>query len=427
MKDRLKYLLKDGFFHIMGSSFINKIIAFLTNLLLVRILSKNDYGVFTGAFNVFYIVFLFSGLGIISGILYFCSKDIPRDEKGSYYSFSFKFGLLSEVVLSLALIIYGLFGNVGIEETRKYILSLSGLPFIAFLYDYFSIILRAEKDNIKYSKLMNLNSLFYLVFGAAGAWLWGIGGTIAGRYLAYIVSGVIGFGYCKPYTPFKQADRLTREKTADITKYSLKAGITSALNVILYRIDVFVIGIVVADASILASYKTGTALPENVNFIPQCMMVYYLPIIIQHLGDTNWIKRKVKEIYLLMGGVSLAIGLVMIVFAPQIVTLLWGAKYLDAVPCMRVLSVSFILLSTFRITSTNILLALKKAGYTMFISIVTGLSNIGLDVLLTLKYGSIGAAYATLLVTLLASLLSFPYVIYVVYFGKEGFESNQST
>lgn len=408
----------------MGSSFINKIIAFFTNLLLVRILSKNDYGVFTGAFNVFYIVFLFSGLGITSGILYFCSKDIPRDEKSTYYRYSFRFGLLSEIGLSVALILYGLFGHVGIEETRIYILSLSGLPFIAFLYDYIAIILRAEKDNIRYSRLMNLNSLFYLVFAAAGAWLWGIGGTIAGRYLAYVVSCGIGFWYCEPYKLFKPADKLSREKTADITKYSLKAGITSALNVILYRIDIFVIGIVVADASILASYKTGTALPENVNFIPQCMMIYYLPIVIQHLGDTNWVKRKVKEIYLLMGGVSLAIGLVMIVFAPQIVTLLWGPQYLDAVPCMRVLSVSFILLSTFRITSTNILLALKKAGYTMFISIVTGVSNIGLDVLLTLKYGSIGAAYATLLVTIFASLLSFPYVMYIIYFGKEGFETN---
>ena len=422
MIEKIKYLFKDGFFHILGSSFINKIIAFLTNILLVRLLTKNDYGVFSGSFNAFYIVFLFSGLGITSGILYFCSKDIPRHDKSSYYRFSVRFGLLSEIILSIALVLYGFLGNVGIEEMRVYIISLSGLPFIAFVYDYYSIILRAEKDNIKYSKLINLNSAFYLVFGAAGAYFYGIGGTIAGRYLAYLVSDVIGYIYCKDYRGNKPIAKLTREKSTDITKYSLKAGIASALNTILYRIDVAIIAVVVADASILASYKTGTALPENVNFIPQCIMIYYLPIFIQNLKDVGWIKRKVKEIYLFVGGVSLFIGLIMIVFAPQVVLILWGSDYLDAVPCMRILSISFIVLSTFRTTSINILLALKRAGYTMFISVITGVTNIGLDVLLTIKYGSIGAAYATLTVSILAAILSFPYVLYIIFSGKKKYE-----
>ena len=422
MVERIKYLLKDGFFHILGSSFINKIIAFLTNILLVRILTKNDYGVFTGSFNAFYIVFLFSGLGVTSGILYFCSKDISRDEKSIYYKFSLRFGFLSEVVLSIALILYGLFGNVGIEETRIYIISLSGLPFVAFLYDYYAIILRAEKDNVKYSKLMNLNSLFYLVFGALGAYFLGIGGTIAGRYFAYIGSNIIGYHYCKTYRNKRLVSGLTRDQYSDIIKYSIKAGITNALNVILYRIDVAIIAVVVANASILASYKTGAALPENVNFIPQCIMIYYLPIFIQNLKDVGWIKRKVKEIYLFVGGISLLIGLTMIIFAPLITKLLWGPDYLDAVPCMRILSISFIVLSTFRTTSTNILLALKRTGYTMLVSIVTGLTNIGLDVFLTIKYGSIGAAYATLIVTIFAAVLSFPYVLYIIYSGKRKYE-----
>lgn len=419
---KIKYLLKDGFFHILGSTFINKIIAFLTNIALVRILSKSDYGVFTGSFNAFYIVFLFSGLGITSGILFFCSKDIEKEDKGEYYRFSFRFGILSELFLSAALILYGVFGKVGIEETRPYIISLAGLPFIAFIYDYLSIILRAEKDNVKYARLMNLNSALYLVFGALGAMLGGIAGTIAGRYLAYIIAGIIGGIYCKDYIKLGPGRYLPKEKRLDIVKYSLKAGITSALNVLLYRLDVAVIAIVVANSAILASYKTGAALPENVNFIPQCVMIYYLPIFIQNLKDREWIKRKTREIYLFVGGISLLIGLIMIIFAPFIVKLLWGEKYLDAVPCMRILAVSFMVLSTFRTTSTNILLALKRAGYTMFVSLIAGLSNIVLDVFMTMRYGSIGAAYATLIVTILASLLSFPYVIYIIYSGKKSYE-----
>lgn len=422
MTDKIKSLFKGGFFHILGSTFLNKIIAFVSNIAIVRILSKSDYGVFTGAFNVFFIVFLFSGLGITNGILYFCSKDIQRENKKSFYAWSLRFGLLTEVALSLAILLYGLLGNVGIEETRKYILSLAALPFFNFLFDYFVVILRAEKDNRKYSLLLNLHSVMYAGFAIIGAFIAGIWGTIIGRYLAYIAAAVIGYLFCRKYSDISWTGRPDRDQVKDLTKYSVKAGITSALNVILYRIDVMVITLVVADASILASYKTGTQLPENMNFIPQCLMVYYVPLFVQHLGDAVWIRRKTKEIYLFAGGISVALGAMVYLLAPQIVQILWGENYLDAVPCMRILTISFVILSTFRITSTNILLSLKRAGYTMVVSLITGVANIGLDVLLTVNYGSIGAAWATLIVTVLAAAMSFPYVLYIVYSGKKSYE-----
>ena len=56
MIQRIKALFSGGFFHILGSTFLNKIIAFVANIAIVRILSKPDYGIFTGAFNVFFIV-----------------------------------------------------------------------------------------------------------------------------------------------------------------------------------------------------------------------------------------------------------------------------------------------------------------------------------------------------------------------------------
>ena len=157
------------------------------------------------------------------------------------------------------------------------------------------------------------------------------------------------------------------------------------------------------------------------NFIPQCLMVYYVPLFVQHLGNGAWIRRKTKEIYLAAFGTSAAIGVFVYLLAPWIVRILWGENYLDAVPCMRILTVSFVILSI-RMTSTNILLSLKRAGYTMAVSIITGTVNIGLDILLTVRYGSIGAAWATLIVTALAAAMSFPYVMYIVYSGKEKYE-----
>ena len=105
----------------------------------------------------------------------------------------------------------------------------------------------------------------------------------------------------------------------------------------------------------------------------------------------------------------------LIVMAPVIVKLLWGDVYSDAVPCFRILTISFFFLASFRTTSTNILLGLNKPGYTLLVSILSGITNIILDIVLTVRYGSIGAAFATLIVTVVASALSFPYVLHVIY------------
>ena len=118
MREKLQLLLKKGLFHIMGSTFINKCIAFITNIGLVRILSKNDFGVFSAAFNVFSIVYLFSGFGITSGMLYFCSQKRSEESKAAFYKYAIKFGLISEVVLSVIMLLYGSLATVGIVEAR---------------------------------------------------------------------------------------------------------------------------------------------------------------------------------------------------------------------------------------------------------------------------------------------------------------------
>lgn len=422
LKSKIKDLFNTGFFYILGSSFLNKIIAFITNAVLTRILTKEEMGIFSGAFNAYFIVYLFSGLGITSGMLYFCAKDKEWAEKNSYYKFSFWFGMISEVILSAILVFYGLYNKSGIQESRKYMVGLAILPFVSFFFDYYSIILRAEKDNKHYSIISNLNTVFYLIFGVLGALFGRIWGTIIGRYLAFIVSDIIGHCFCKQYVNFHKSNKLGYEKTKDLVKYSLKAGLTSSLNVILYRLDVTVIDLVLADASILAAYKIGTTLPENMNFIPQCFMIYFMPLFLQHIKEQEWIKKKTKEVYLVIGAVSIVLGLIMYLFAPIIISIIWGKQYLDAVPCFRILTISFVLLSIFRITSTNLLLTLKRAGYTTIVSIITGIANIVLDVIFTIKYGSIGAAYATLIVTILASVMSFPYAIYIIYSGEQKYE-----
>ena len=67
-----------GFFHVFGSTAINKIISFASGIVLVRLISKSEYGIFSYANNLLNFFMIACGLGAASGILQMCSEQ--RDE-----------------------------------------------------------------------------------------------------------------------------------------------------------------------------------------------------------------------------------------------------------------------------------------------------------------------------------------------------------
>ena len=94
LTNRIKVLLRTGFFHIFGSSVINKIIGFLSSVVLVRILTKPEYGTFTYAWNIYSIVILFNGMGIEYGTLQLSSEHSGNiDYANRISNYGTKFGL----------------------------------------------------------------------------------------------------------------------------------------------------------------------------------------------------------------------------------------------------------------------------------------------------------------------------------------------
>ena len=72
-----------GFVHLLGSSVINKVLAFVSSFVLVRLIPKADYGVYANADNILGLFCIFEGLGMTSTWLqYGCTrKDKEKEER----------------------------------------------------------------------------------------------------------------------------------------------------------------------------------------------------------------------------------------------------------------------------------------------------------------------------------------------------------
>lgn len=403
-----------GLFHIFGSNTVNRLISFVSNSVVIRTLSKEQYGLFGSAYNVFNLVGLVNGFGMANAMLLYCSEDRTEQEKSTIYQYTLKAGFLASMLLSIGMVLYGIYGKTGIEGNSRYIVFLSALPMLDYLQLYVLSFLRTRRENKTYARLMTFNTCTRFVFDFLGALLGRISGLILGRYLVYGVTILAGAAMCadKYRGPGKRC--ITEELKKVLWNYAVKTGGTSALNQIVYLVDIALISYLISDAAVVARYKVAAMIPEALNIIPQSTMVTFLPYFSARKSDGDWVAKNCKRLFAGALILNFFISLVLCAGAPVFLRIIGGVQYLDGARCFQILSISYFFLATFRLFSTNLLAVFHKVTFNFAISVFTGTSNILLDYFLILKYGSIGAAWATLITVVLASLCSFPYLIYVI-------------
>ena len=405
-------LLKTGFFHIFGSSVINKVITFLSSVVLVRILTKPEYGVFTYAWNIYSIILLFNGMGIESGVLQMSSEHSGDEKYGSKVSnYGVRFGVKFDVLLVATILLIGLFAPLKIEASRSVMVMLCLLPMVQLLYLMTTSFLRAQKRNHEYAKLTIINTALIFLISAGCAFLFREKGLVVGYYVAYLASFAIGLLWFKVRIINNDGQIEAKDKKS-LLKISAITMCNNGLSQMMYLLDVFVLGIVDPQETILASYKVATMIPSALAFIPLSLIIYLYPYFAEHRGDGDWCLKKYKQILIGMGSLNLIISATLFFGAPLIVKMLYGTKYLDCVPIFRLLSVNYFFSGTFRILSGNLLVTQRKLKFNLVVAIIACSVNIVADYFFITWWGAIGAAIATCSVVLITSVMNTVYLVY---------------
>lgn len=410
---KIRWMIDKGAVHILGTNVANKVLSFFTNILIVRFLTKTEYGVFGYANNIISFFLLASGLGMTSGVLQYGSEKRPEEEKRLFFKYGMNFGLVINVVLAVMILLYVKCIPIAIDGTELYIALMCFIPVVDYIFNYFCTILRCRKENKKYARILNTNTFFYFIFSCLGAFLFGIAGVIIGRYIAYTISIIQGIIFCE-YKEIIQCatNKLTRNQRKEIIKYSIICCMSNALSQILYLLDVYLIGVYIKDSQAVASYKAATLVPSALTFIPSGIITFIYPYFAENNLDYKWLKEKMKMLFKVLEIVNLAISIILIAFAPLIIHILWGAEYMDSLAAFRILSFNYFISGTFRIPAGNILAMLKNVKVNLVVSVFAGTANIFLDIFLIKRLGAEGAAIATVLVVFISVAISMPALLY---------------
>lgn len=413
MRDKIKFIYQKGLVHIMGSGLLNKVFTFIGNVFVVRFLTKREYGIFGYADNIMTFFLILNGMGIIYGMLQFCSEQRPEEEKETYYWFSLKFGMAFNFAIAIGVFICAMFAPLKVAEARHVLMIYSLYPLTYYIYQYYCLLMRCKRENKRYALLSNLNAFIYMAVEIVGAYYLKASGIIIALYLATMITSLVGMRFYSIRT-LRNANYLSRHQKLELIKYSAYVCANTMISNLLILMDVFLIGYIIVSPEKIAIYKVAATIPEALIVIPNSVVIFVYPYFAEHNMEYGWIKQNTKRLIGITAIMNFIIAGMLFVLAPWIIKLLWGAKYMGAVAVFRILSVNYFVSSTLRVNVSNLLASLRKVKLNFYINIVAGISNIVLDAVLIKYMGIDGAAWATLTVVVITTAMLIPALIHSI-------------
>lgn len=406
-------LYRTGFFHIFGTNVLNKVLGFVNGIILVRLLTKPEYGLFTYAFNIYNLIMLANGLGMDASVLQLCSERIQDKafcqrvvRQGA------RIGGAFNIFLGIILLWIGMFAPLAFDAARPLFYMLCLLPLTQFIYAMLCIILRAERRNQEFAQLSLISTLVTVSMGITFAWLFREKGLIVGYYLASLVG--IGWGYLRMNTRIcLKGEELEPEVRKSLLSIGSICVLNNGISQMLYVLDIFILGIFYSDESILAGYKVATLIPFGLLFIPSSLMTYLFPYFASHRQDGKWCYRYYLKILRGFGFANAVLSAVLFVFADIVIRLVFGNDYVDIVPLFQILVVNYFFSATFRNLTGNVLATQRKLKFNFYVATLSGVLNIVLDICFIQWWGALGAAVTTFSVTVFSGVVSTIYLIHV--------------
>ena len=408
---KLKQLLvkakTSGLGQILGANMVNQVIAFASNFIVVRTLSKSEFGIYSYAFNIYSFFALAAGFGMESAGLQLCSENrLDRARANAYARYSIVFGSGFNIILGALISLVALFWPFPMQGADSVLLCFFSLPFLTTLFNCQQMYYRYNIKNSEYAWLSIVNTLLLLAGSVSGSILFKAQGMALFRELAMALSVCAGLFLFKfPVKEILHAARLSIGEKKDMLKIALISMLNISTGQMLYLLDVFLVGLLITSDTVVASYKTATIIPNALLFIPSAVAIYIYPYFAQNREDKVWVKKNFYKMLKYFAPVNALISAALVVFAPLIIRLIFGGQYLDAVPAFRLLSVSYFFSATFKKMIGNILVTQRKLKVNFWVGIMESLLNIVTNWILIHMVGAIGAAITTLVISVVSSIV----------------------
>lgn len=408
----LTRLKRTGFFSIFFSNVFAKVLSFFGGIVIIRILSKGDYGLYTYVMNCYGMIFLLNDFGCGDAMMQYRSENHDNPALyNDYFTFPFKCALGFSAISSILLLLSPLYYPFKQDEARLLTQCLFLLPFFSTINSFLSLNFRVAMQNNKFA-ILNLGQVvLHYGFILPLSFFGNVWGAVLSNYMISVSLLILGMALSKKQLCFAwERCMLSFEQKKDFLKFAFASQINNSIGALFHLFDIFLIGLIIGENEAISSYKVASVIPEAMMFIPNSILMYALPMFARNIYDIVWVKRNFNRMVWGCAGINGILTFCGVLVAPFLIPLIFGREYADSISCFIILMIAFFARGTFQIPSANIIYTQHKVKVNIAITVIASILNCVLDIWLILVYGAIGAAFATLTVSIAASAMSYGYM-----------------
>lgn len=386
-------------------------LGFVYTWILARGLSVSDFGIFSAASNMVFMLAPIVDIGVTAGLTRFVASLESKGEYSDslrYIKAGFVIRAVITALFAIALIIFAPFISSKFLATNDPTVSIwVALILIGiFFTSFFPVIFQAQRKFLKslFTELSYTLSrvLFAVVFFIIGL-------TLYKSLAAFALAGVVTFlftAFVFGYSFLKL--KVGKEVYSKLLRFSGWLGVVRVLSSIYSRTDVLLLASM-AGATVTGYYSIASRLAFFIIVLTSSLSAVFSPRFAA-FDDKEREKTYLKKSVLTLIPITLGI-IFWVVIARPFITLLFGERYLESVSIFQYLAISTIPFLFTAPSVSAIIYAMKKPKYIGVFSIFQALATVILNYVFITKYGAIGPTIALMIVNSALALYSWSIVI----------------
>ena len=390
MKGLIRFLqefLKNKGLFVFSSILIEKIVGLINTIVVVRLISEEDFGLVTIIASLFSIFVTLNGFGAIQGVLRYGALEKEEVGKHALSRYFFKEGFKRQIILLVLFLLASLFYEIKYTSIWVIILFFAIRLIGYYIFSFIVTYNRIQNRNDRFAKL----TIFIHLVGLALA----IGLTYQFGLLGYLIGLALTPWLSLFFIPKDLLNKVSfRFEHYDIKgfwSYSLNSAFAYFLSEILFMLDVFLIGLMLNENEV-AKYKLAIILPMNLKFISAIFIQTDFPKLVENSKDKSYLKFYITNYYKLFIPLSFLLLIVGFFIKDWILPFVFGKTYEENGWIFFMILFAVVCNMCFRNLYGNLLSAVGMAKKNTQIAIVSIFLMLVLGFILIPSYGLLGAA-----------------------------------
>lgn len=398
----LKRLLVSGYIWAFSGRLITAISGLIVNALLARLLLPGDLGSYFLVVSLVSVISMIAMVGQQRAIVPVVSGAIAHDDIGkACRGIALSFSLVAGVSMSLALLL-AWSGSAAlnllfeIQIMQSVLVVAAVLLVVRSMSSMFAETYRAFQD---IGKAVFFNGVFVNVCFAIflGGLLFIVGALTLHQVLivsvvVYALNAVLAIALSRRWC----AGVVTRSgiEIPELLKVGWPLMITGLTLFVITQADIWIIGAILDEQSV-AVYGAAVRLVQMVA-IPLMITNAVLPALVARLhakGDLVLLEKMLRTAAMVAGVPAAIMLLIIIAYAPQILTLIYGQYYIEGANALVIISIGQ-LVNVAAGAGMIVLMVVGLQVYAMITSVISGVILIAGSILAANAYGIDGVAVA---------------------------------